>query len=189
MSHLASSSEEQWFVKGFKVHIMQDNETGKTLSKIFGNDSTSYKEYLIRCALLDSYFLGKSKLCIFNDYLNKFDFAQIVSEFNPETICKMLNIPECEITNFIDLALKKYCNYGTKYFLILYDKLIKATYNSFGIEVNLNEIQNQSSNIVFACAVLAITASEKIKMDENIGLSIEKEIQDLCDRCVSYLCN
>lgn len=188
MSQYAKTSEEQWFVRGFKAHIMQDKEAGEFLSKIFGRKGTSYKEYVMRCALLDSYFLKKSNLSIFNDALKIFNFDKFVFETNAKETCKMLGIPSDEVSNFINLAFQKYSNLENKYFLPLYDNLIKVTYKSLGVKIELSEIQNQASNILVASAVLAVTAGDKTNLDENLSISIEKEAQHLCDRCASYLC-
>lgn len=191
MSKFAKTSEEKWFVLGFKVHILQDKETGKFLNKIFGCKSSSYKEYLKRCALIDSYFLQKSKLCIFNDSLNKslsnFNLNQITAEFNSDEICKMLGIPENKLLDFINLQLKQYLKFGDNYFLVLYDDLIKKTYESFGFKVELNDLQEQANNIVVASAVLATIAIGKIKPNDKLGSFIENEAEKLSNLCASYL--
>lgn len=192
MSKVAKSSEEKWFILGLKTHILQDKETGKVLSKIFGGKSSSYIEYLNRCALLDSYFLQKNRLCILNDSLNKsldnFNFDQIVSELDTEKICKVLGVPENKLLDFINLQLKKYYSeYKDKYFLSLYGDLIKKTYESYGFKIELRDLQVQANNIVVASAVLATIASEKIKPDNKLSIFIESEFKKLSDMCVNYV--
>ena len=192
MNKFAKSPEEKWFTLGVKVHILQDKETGKFLNKVFGEKSSSYKEYLNRCALIDSYFLQKSKVCIFNDSLNesldKFNVDQIISGFNTEEICKTLGIQENKFLYFIKLQLKNYSRYEEKYFLNLYGDLIRKTYETLGLKVEINDLQEQANNIIVASAVLATIASEKIKPnDKKLGIFIENEAKHLSELCVYYL--
>lgn len=191
MSKFVNSSEEKWFILGIKAHILQDKETGKFLNKIFGGKSSSYKEYLNRCALIDSYFLQKSKLCIFNDSLYKslsnFNLDQITADFNSDEICQMLGLPENKLLDFINLKLKQYLKFGDKYFLDLYGDLLKKTYESFDFKVELSDLQEQANNIVVASAVLATMASGKIKQDNELGVFIESEAKKLSDLCAKYL--
>lgn len=187
MSKFAKTSEEKWFVLGFKVHILQDKETGKVLRGIFGGKSSSYKDYLKRCALLDNYFLQKNKICVLNDSLDNFKLDQIISGINNKLISKILWLMKNILLYLANWQLKNYCSYEEKYFLTLYGDLIRKTYESFGIKVELSDLQVQTNNILAVSAVLATTTGKIIKIDEKSRSLIEKEMQNLSNLCASYL--
>ena len=98
MKKHVDNSEEKWFVRGCEIHRLQDAQTSNTLKEIFENtEKSTYKEYIIHCALLDCYFLKKTNKYIYSDYVQMFNFYHI-----KETLNK-LNMGLINSLNYINL--------------------------------------------------------------------------------------
>ncbi len=186
LKELAITPEEKWFARGFEIHVFQDKNTEKYLNNIIGKKSCSYSQYIINCSLLDSYFL-KSSGELHNEFLDKFNFEQVSAGIDIENLSKTVGIPKNKIKDFVLIVLDK-CSSTTKQSLVIYDNLIKNTYNSLGLNVSIESIHEQAANIVGA--FIATTAiAKKTKIPEELAYKIEKESKILANMCISNFLN
>lgn len=185
MKKFAQTPEEQWFVRGFDVHVLQDNQTGRFLTEILGRKSSSYFEYITECSLLDSYFTKKNG-GLHNEFLDSFDFEQVISGLDLKTLSKEVDIPEDTVKDFVMLALSDYSTYPSKNALVMYDNLIKDTYQSFGVEISLDQIHKQAANVVGAFIVSSILI-EKNEIPMEIAAIIESKSYEFAQYCMKRL--
>ncbi len=185
MKKFAKTSEEHWFVRGFEAHVLQDTVTGKFLNETLGRKSSCYREYVMDCSLLDSYFLKKNG-GLYNDFLDKINFEQIVCGLDTKDLGKAINISKNQIKCFLTTILDKYSNCPTKNNLVMYDNLVKQTYKSFGFEISSEEIHEQAANLV---GVFIITSNfaAKTEISEELASKIESKSDELADLCITRL--
>lgn len=185
MKKFAKTSEEQWFVRGFEAHVLQDTVTGKFLNETLGRKSSCYSEYIMDCSLLDSYFLKKNG-SLYNNFLDKFNFEQIIQGWDIKDLSKATCVNENQIQSFVTLALNKYSNCPSKNELVMYDNLIKQTYKSFGFEISLDEIREQAANIVGVFIVTSNFAAKR-EISEDLASKIESKSDELANLCITNI--
>ena len=204
MKKHTKTSEEEWFVKGFEMHVLQDEKTVEALKHIsegMGKE-IDYEMYIRLCGILDDYFLKKSGSFIFNDSLDKINIVQI-SDTMESVLGKSFSYikdskNKIKVVNNILVAIMNgyYSDFITKNSLITYDGLIKETYNALGLEVSLDDIQEQTANVVGSDVFLSlllknVKASEDDMREslESYEPEIELVINKLIKLCVSNLIN
>lgn len=185
MKKFAQTPEEQWFVRGFAVHVFQDKETCKFLTEVLGHKSSTYLDYIMDCSLIDSYFMKKNG-GLYSKFLDKFNFEQITSGWDIKNLSKVTNIPENKINNFVNLALSNYSTYPNNHTLIMYDNLIKKTYQSLGFEISLDEINEQAANVVGAFTVCSILI-EKNEIPAELVSTIESKSNNFAQYCMKKI--
>lgn len=185
MEKFAQTPEEQWFVRGFDVHVLQDSQTGRFLTEILGRKSSSYSEYIMDCSLLDSYFTKKNG-GLHNEFLDRFDFEEIISGLDLESLSKEVDISEDTIKDFATLALSNSFTNPNKNTLVLYDKLIKDTYQSFGVEISLDQIHKQAANVVGTFIVSSFFI-EKNEIVPELAAIIESKSYEFAQYCMKRL--
>lgn len=183
MKKFAKTPEEKWFVRGFEVHVLQDNKTGRFLIEILGRKSPSYFEYIMDCSILDSYFMNKNG-GLYNEFLNRFNFEQVSSDVHMTNLSKVVNISEDKIKDFVMLELSKYSACPNKHSLVIYDDLIQKTYRSFGFEISIDEINEQAANIVGAFVVTSTVARKK-EFPESLASKIEAKSYEFAKFCMT----
>lgn len=180
------TSEEEWFVKGFEMHVLQDRETYKLLKDALGYKFHSYSGYVSACSLLDCYFFKKNNSYIFNNFLDKFNFDWINKSIDIKNLIPKDKTAKCINKEIIAGVLDKFYQSINKNPLVLYDELIKNTYHSLGLEVSNEDIYEQAANIVGVFAL-----STLISQDQEISTDLDSKIESACDRlvdlCVSNL--
>lgn len=186
MKKYAKTSKEKWFVRGFEMHVLQDEETGKFLKEVFAREKYSYLEYIMDCSLLDSYFLRKNGCYIFNEFLHKFSFEQVSYGIDMKKLSQLLGVPEDKIENLINIILSKYSAIPNKYQLVICTDLIKNAYGSFGFKITLDDIYEQAANILGACIITA-SAAEKYEISSDLADKIEDKSDELAKLCISKL--
>lgn len=187
MKKYAKTPQEKWFIRGFEMHVLQDNETGKFLKGVLAKEGSSYLEYIMNCSLLDSYFFRKTGCYIYNDFLHKFNFEQVSYGLDMKKLSQVVGIPEDGIKDFINITLKRYSANPDKYQLTIYADLIKNTYHSFGFnKISLDDIYEQAANILGASIVTA-AVSEKNEISTDLADNIEVQSDKLAKLCVSKL--
>ena len=186
MKELAKTDEEKWFARGFEMHVLQDNETKKFLNETLGRKYSSYSEYMTNCGIVDYYFAGKSGI-LYNEFINEFNFEQIISGWNVKDLSKISGISEDKIKDFVMIILKKSSKYPKKNNLVMYEDLIEKTYNSFGIKVSSNEIHEQAGNLLGVFIIVSNVIGNKTKISEDLALKIEKKSNSLAELCLSKL--
>ncbi len=184
MKKYATTSEELWFVRGFEVHVFQDEKTEELLKKSLSRKNSSYLEYIKNCGILDNYFLRKTKCYIFNEFLSKFDFDQIIQGMNRKKIIEILEISEDKIKTYANSVLDRYSGNSNKYKLVLYADLIKNTYHSLGFKISVDDIYKQAANVLGA-SILADDFASKNELPEDLAHNIEVESNKLATLCIS----
>ena len=185
MKRLATTSEEKWFARGFAVHAFQDKNVTQFLKNVFGDEynSDDYIDYLIKCALLDSYFFKKTNSFISNDF-----FERSNEKIN---INKPLDISETKLgISKVRLGSSEISNnnndndnmYYKKDMLVIYDDLIKRTYHSLGLEVTKDDIYDQAA-VILGIFTLATSVINKAEIPNDIVLNIEFQIDNLTRLC------
>lgn len=187
IKELAVTSEEKWFAYGFEMHYHQDKDTGKFLTEIFGRKSSSYSEYILDCSLIDSYFLTKND-GIYNDFLNKFNFECINSQANIKELSDKFNVPEGKFNELIIKILNQYSERQNKYTLVLYDELIRKTYQSFGFDISIDDIHEQAANIVGSFIVTSSIAGKK-DFSEDFASKVKNTSTKFANLYISKLKN
>ena len=182
MERLAKTSEEKWFAYGFKIHVFQDKKTKQFLKEVFESGYSTYSEYATYCGVLDSYFSQKSGI-LCNELLDKFNFKQVISNFDIKDLSKMANVPEDQIESLTKSVLEKYSDYTNENHLCLYSDLIKSVYKSFGFEISLDEINEQAGNLVGAFIIISELIRNKQEIPEKLSSKIETKSDDMVELC------
>lgn len=194
MKKHAKTPEEKWFIRGFEMHILQDQKTIGVLEEVFEYKHKGYKEYIADCALLDCYFLNKNNEYIYSDCINKLNLDQIrenLSQLNIQDFISSI----CENSNK-DLVLLLlnifYSSIEKKYSLNLYNDLVEKTYTSLGLKLNEENINEQAGNIIASFATLTSLfkydpALEKEDLASKIELSCDKLVKICVDNLKSQL--
>lgn len=183
MKELANTPEEKWFACGFEVHVFQDKKTKDFLKEVFEGGYSTYSEYMTCCGTLDSYFSKKSGI-LCNEFLDKFNFKQVASGFNVEDLSKMASVSEDKIEDLAATVLQKSLDYPSKNNLCLYGDLIKNVYKSFGVEISLDEINEQAGNLLGAFMIISEVIGNKQKISEELSSQIEEKSDDIVDLCI-----
>lgn len=187
MKKFAKTKEEKWFVRGFEIHIFQDGETRKFLKDIFGHKYSSYITYVIDCGTLDSYFVKESGI-LYNDYLSKFNFEQVTAGLDMNKFSKEFDVTEEKLKKLAANTLNKCSKNLTKVNLVMYDKLIRKTYESFGYDkISLDDINDQVGNLLGVMIIVSAFVESKIQISEELALKIEQKSKELADLCISEL--
>lgn len=190
MKEFAETSEEKWFARGFEMHVLQDNQTKKFLKEILGHEYSSYSEYMSDCGTLESYFSKKSGI-IYNEFLDKFNFEQVVSGWDINDLEKMAGIPsvasEDMIKEFVERIFAGYSEHSQKNNLVMFDELIKKTYESMGFEISVDDIHEQAGNIVGTFLIVSAIIGKRVTISEDLAAKIEEKSDELADLCVSKL--
>ena len=197
MKKFAETEEEKWFVRGFEAHIFQDSETKKFLKDILGHEYSSYADYVVDCGTLDSYFVIKSGI-LYNDYLSKFNFEQITDGLDMAEMSKKFNMTEEDLKKSAAYVLGCYLkilgNSGKmknslvlkKNSLVMYDDLIKKTYESLGFEeISLDDIHEQAGNLLGSTIIIPKFVESKVRISMELASKIEQKSEELADLCVS----
>lgn len=187
MKKHAETPEEKCFVRGFEMHVFQDKKTGNFLKRVFGNECSSYFEYIMRCGLLDCYFFKKNDSFIYDELVDKFNFDQVSSGMNIKTLSKLAGIPINDANDAkkkIDIILKCYCDYINKDSLVIYGDLIRKTYQSLGFGVSIDDIYEQAANIVGSFVVSTAVAGQA-KVPEGFDSTIESQSDEIVNLCIS----
>lgn len=186
MEKTAETSEEKWFARGFKMHVVQDRETKKFLKEVLDHGYSSYSEYAVDCATVDSYFLKKyGILC--NEFLDKFNFDQVASGCDMKDLAEKFGVPEDKIKSSVKHILRRCYDYPKKHNLVLYDNLIQKTYQSLGFEASVDEIHQQSANILGIFLIMPHVVEKRAVISEDLVLKIEEKSDLLADWCLSEL--
>lgn len=186
MKKHAKTPKEKWFVRGFEMHVLQDKETEKFLKEVFGREKSSYLEYIMDCSLLDSYFLRKNGCYISNEFLHKFSFEQVSYGIDMKKLSQPLGVPEDKIENLINIILNKYSAIPNKYQLVICTDLIKNTYGSFGFKITLDDIYEQTANILGA-SIITVNVAKKNEISSDLAYKIEDKSDKLAKLCVFKL--
>ncbi|MDO4199957.1 MAG: hypothetical protein Q4D57_04315 [Clostridia bacterium] len=186
MDKLAETSEEKWFVRGFKMHIIQDKETPKFLNDILQHKYLSYTDYMIDCGTLESYFCKKSGI-IYNEFLDKFNFNDVTAGFDIKDLSKISGTPEDKIEDFALKIIEKSSDYPERNDLVLFDKLIQDTYKSLGFEIGLDKIHEQAGNVFGVFIIIPYTVGNQKETSKELASIIEEKSDALADLCVSKL--
>lgn len=186
MKELAETPEEKWFARGFEMHVLQDNKTRGFLEDIFDCGYYSYSDYMNKCGTLDCHFLKQSGV-LYNEFLDKFNFEQVVSGWDIKVLEKLSDVPADMMKHFVELIFKKYSSYPKKNKLVMFDELIKNTYESLGFEVSLDEIHEQAGNVLGAFMIISAVIGKKVTIYNDLASRIETQSDSLADLCVSKL--
>ena len=187
MKKFAKTKEEKWFVRGFEIHIFQDSETKKFLEDILDHKGSSYITYAIDCGTLDSYFVKKSGI-LYNDYLSKFNFEQVTAGLDVNEFSKKFGITEEKLKELAANTLNKCSKNLTKVNLVMYDELIRKTYESLGFDkISLDDIHDQAGNLLGITMIVPAFIESKIQISEKLALKIEQKSEELADLCISKL--
>lgn len=188
MKKIANTDEEKYFVTGFEAHIIQDNETRRILSKIFGSDD--HRAYMFKCAKLDKYCSTRLSGILYSKCLNRFNFDQVAtilnqSGFNIDNLSRKYNIPPKLIKIYIKSLIIWKRLISSKINLITFESLLRKAYEYSTYIVNINEIKEQIGNILG----ISIIAShlEKIWISDQLSSKIEYEFESLADLCAYKL--
>lgn len=185
MEKLAKTPEEKWFAYGFKVHVFQDKETKRFLTDVLCHEYSSSSEYMNDCGTLDAYFSEKSGI-ICNDFLDKFNFRQIINGLNIENLDKLSSAPESVIKDFTTIftmvITERISNSTNKNNLVIYDELIKSTYESLGFEINLDDIHEQAGNLLGTFIIISSIIDDGT---EELSSTIEEKSDNLAELCIS----
>lgn len=190
MKKFVKTTEERWFTLGMEMHIIQDAETSKFLRETLEHECTSYYEYIVACCTLDSYFSKKSGI-LYNEFLDKFNFNQVISEFDIKNLNKIIGFSEDKIKSlevfeiYVKSILEKYSDYHQKNNLLIYDDLIQKTYKSLGFEISQDEIHEQAGNILGAFIITLAVFDNKVAISEDLASKIEEKSDILTDLCIS----
>ncbi len=191
MKKHVQTSEEEWFVRGFEMHVLQDKETLKFLKNVFGFQKINYVNYIFSCGFLDAYFSDQNNKYIYNEFLDKFNFDQICENKSFGEITKHLDLPKDILEPTINILLKSKYDFLDKDELVLYDSLIIKTYESLGLKINTEDLQEQAANMVGSFAVLSSIYKmppEETKLSkEDLASKIELECENLANLCISNL--
>ena len=192
LAECAKTPAEMWFARSFAMHAFQDSIARKFLDDIFGtltkgfNKKTSKLQYLadfglyiLNCGFLDYYFCVQQNSFIYNSFLDKFNSDEIAA--NIGSLDKIIGIASTKIATSIN-----YYSSIKKESLILYDELIKQAYLSLGLNVTIEELHEQSANIVSAFVILSGLNSKR-SISEELANKIELKTQELVNECLSYL--
>lgn len=186
MQELAKTSEEKWFARGFAVHVIQDNETKKFLKEILGHGYSSYKDYMLDCGTLDVYF-SKNNGILCNEFLNKFNFEQIVSGWDIKDLSKLAGVPEEKVKDFAAIMLTKSSKIPKKNDLTIYSDLIENTYKSLGFKISSEEIYEQAGNILGVFIIVTAILNNKITVSKDLALKIEEKSDELAKLCLDKI--
>lgn len=194
LAECAKTPAEMWFARGFAMHAFQDSIARKFLDDIFGtltkglNKKTSKLQYLadfglyiLNCGFLDYYFCVQQNSFIYNSFLDKFNSNEIAA--NIGSLDKIIGIASTKIATSI---LDNYYSSIKKESLILYDELIKQAYLSLGLNVTIEELHEQSANIIGAFVILSALNSKR-SISKELANKIELKTQELVNECLSYL--
>lgn len=185
MKRIAETKEEKWFVRGFEIHIFQDGKTRKFLEDILGHKYSSYVTYAIDCGTLDSYFVKESGI-LYNDYLSKLNFEQVTAGLDMNKFSKEFDIAEEKLKEFATNTLIKCSKNSAKVNLVMYDELIKKTYESLGFDkISLDDIHDQAGNLLGVTIIVPAFVESKIQISEELALKIEQKSKELADLCIS----
>jgi len=191
MKKHVQTSEEEWFVRGFEMHVLQDKETSKFLKNAFGFQKINYVNYAFGCGFLDAYFSDQNNKYIYNEFLDKFNFNQIYENKSFGEITKNIDSPKDFLELTINSLLESKYDFLDKVELVLYDDLIIKTYAALGLKINTEDLQEQAANIVGSFAVLSSvykTLPEKTKFNkEDLASKIELECENLTNLCIYNL--
>lgn len=182
MKKYAQNKQELWFIKGFEMHVLQDQEALNLLENIFLHKSINYPQYMTNCAMLDYYFLTKNNSYIFNNFLDKFNFKQVCDCIDINNLTKSMDIPEDILDLSPSLILDKQYDSINKDHLIICDDLLKKTYHSLGLIISSSDIHEQAANIVGSFLIAAIIAGK-----QELPLETMSKIESECDK-LSKLC-
>ena len=187
MKKFAETKEEKWFVRGFEIHVFQDGETRKFLEDILGHKYSSYITYAVDCGTLDSYFVKESGI-LYNDYLGKFNFEQVTAGLDINEFSKKFKTTEEKLKKLAANTLNKCPENLTKVNLVMYDELIRKTYESLGFDkISLDDIHDQAGNLLGVTIIVPAFLESKIQVSEELALKIEQKSKELADLCISKL--
>lgn len=173
------TDEECSFVRGWSAHVFQDKKTGEFLSNIFGKISSD-SEFDMNNASLDKYCVKKAGGGFSDEFLDKLDVTQLLS--NRNRIARVRHIPfqiEATAMNIYrsnpNNCQLPFCKYGD---------LIRKTYKAFGLELSLDDIYEQAANVVEFCVVLDVLRITD-EIPENIVQKIEPESDEQAKQIIT----
>ena len=102
-----------------------------------------------------------------------------------DTLSKKLNVSEEKLKNFSTLVINNCSRHPKKNSLVIYDDLIKRTYESLGFNISLEEIHEQAGNLFGVIMILSSFIGNKMHMSEELASKIEEKSDELTDLCIS----
>ena len=187
MANCAKSSEETWYVMGSYLHEFQDSKVKKILKNIFKTCTSNYVNYILRCGILECYFLNKNNEYIYNKNVESFDLDNIFKYLkfleNSSLVKRVKEKFEDNLkTRICDLYSKiKKINLNLPY------ALLKKTYKTFDLGLTFKNLDEQAGNLVGACVVATSFVLRKNKDYSDIFLRIQKETENLCEDSVKIV--
>ena len=212
MKKHAKTSEEEWFIKGFEMHTLQNEKVSQFFEKVFGQ-KLNLEQKSIAWSLTDAYLRKKYDKLIYIDFFDKLSSKQIYRSILTEMVLdqaeehkqefgedyKYLSEDLAEIDNTINMLpvesiVKGYIDEyqksaaNNKNELVLYGNLLKDTYKSLGLDVSLEDIYGQAANAV-AESLIATYFSKHVDEDEEItdedAAKAETALNIIADACIS----
>ena len=187
MADCAKSSEEKWYVIGSYLHEFQDSKVKKILKNIFKTCTSNYINYILRCGILECYFLNKDREYIYNKNIKCFNLNNIFKYLkfleNSRLIKRLKEKFEGNLkTRICDLYSNiKKINLNLPY------ALLKKTYKAFDLGVTFKNLDEQAGNLVGACIVATSFVLRKNKNYGNIFLRTQKEVESLCEDSIKIV--
>lgn len=188
MKKHASTKEEKWFIRGIEMHILQDKKTAEMLKNIFGQKITDYTNYMLKCSIIDSYFLNKNQSYIYSCYLDKFDFNEVSSIINLKLNEKLLKVSDNKNIPSYSAILSQFYTSIKKDSLSSYAELILKTYKALGLNITIEDVYKQEANCVGSFVIASELIGKKYFRPE-IGIKIELECTKIAELCVKMLEN
>lgn len=184
LEKFAKNDNETWFVKGMKMHIIQDSHTDEIISNIFGKNEEGYIGYIKDCGILEKYFSNVDNSYLYNDHLDKFSLDQVKKGLNIDKMFNKFHVPAGNIDILCKSILNNYYDHLKKDELdSSYNDLIIKAYESLGLDLNNEDINQQEANIVGSCAIISHVSEVKTDLSEII----ESEIERISDLCLEFI--
>lgn len=179
----AATDQEKWFVKGVEMHILQDEMTSEFLLDC----ADDYPSYVVRCSLIDYYFLRSSGSYIYSEFLESFDLSEISSLTEYKDLCKAFKIPEEQVGSVCKFIFNQYYRITKRSSLISCDDLLIKTYSDLNLEVTKEELHQQQANMIGAFIITAFMVGNKQEISKSLIDVIEEKSEKIANVCVEHI--